>query len=71
MRIVIENEVEGDVSSLFRVTLNGKAIADGLTAVQAHLLIGDIFETALNPAGEGKRTPGAPVASGLANCSFE
>ena len=30
--------------SLFRVALNGKVIASGLTAAQAHLVVGDALE---------------------------
>ena len=47
MHIVIENVDTEDISSLFRVTVNGRPVADGFTAAQTHLLIGEIFERAL------------------------
>jgi hypothetical protein len=45
-------EIEGDTAddwSMFRLTLNGRLIAETLTAAQAHLLVGEIFEKALLP----------------------
>jgi hypothetical protein len=44
MRIVIEPETPGDSRSLFRLLPGEKVIAEGLTAAQAHILIGDILE---------------------------
>jgi len=44
MRIVIEPETPGDSRSLFRLLVGEKVIAEGLTAAQAHILIGDILE---------------------------
>jgi hypothetical protein len=52
MKIEIEGETP-DEWSMFRLTLNGKLIAESLTAAQAHLLVGEIFEKALLP---GKKT---------------
>jgi len=46
MRIVIENVDSEDINSLFRVALNGRPVADGFTAAQTHLLVGEIFERA-------------------------
>jgi hypothetical protein len=46
MKIEIESETN-DERSLFRLTLNGRLIAETLTAVQTHLLIGEIFERAV------------------------
>jgi hypothetical protein len=46
MRIVIENVDTEDINSLFRVTVNGRSVADGFTAAQTHLLVGEIFERA-------------------------
>ena len=43
-RIVIELETPGDSRTMFRLRIDDNAIADDLTAVQAHLLIGEIFE---------------------------
>jgi hypothetical protein len=44
LKIVIESEVRGDLNSLFVVTLNGKLIAEHLTAVQAQLVVAEIME---------------------------
>ena len=44
MRIVIETETDGDSRSLFRLSVGEKLVAEGMTAAQAHLLVGDIFE---------------------------
>jgi hypothetical protein len=46
LHIVIENVDTEDVNSLFRVTVNGRPVADGFTAAQTHLLVGEIFERA-------------------------
>jgi hypothetical protein len=48
MKIEIEGETP-DERSLRRLTLNGRLIAQSLTATQVHLLIGEIFEKALLP----------------------
>jgi hypothetical protein len=55
MRIVIEPETPGDSGSLFRLLVGEKVIAEGLTAAQAHILIGDILEKMALP----KETPPA------------
>jgi hypothetical protein len=49
MKIEIEGETP-DQRSLFRLTVNGRLIAQSLTAAQAHLLVGEIFEKALLPS---------------------
>ena len=41
MRISIEAESR---TSLFRVELNGKPVAQELTAAQAHILVGEILD---------------------------
>jgi hypothetical protein len=43
-RIVIELETPGDSRSLFRLRLDDKVVGENLTAVQAHLLIGEILD---------------------------
>jgi hypothetical protein len=59
MRIVIEPETSGDSRSLFRLLVGEKVIAEGLTAAQAHILIGDILEKMTLP----KDTHAAPHAA--------
>lgn len=43
-RIIIETETPGDFRSMFRLLIDDKVIGEGLTAVQAHLLVGDILD---------------------------
>ena len=43
-RIVIELETPGDSRSLFRLRLDNKVVGENLTAVQAHLLVGEILD---------------------------
>jgi hypothetical protein len=54
VRISIEFEPPGDSGALFRVLAGEKVIADGLTAAQAHILVGDILERLTLPNGRGK-----------------
>jgi hypothetical protein len=58
MKIVIEPETPGDSRSLFRLLVGEKVVAEGLTAAQAHILIGDILEKMALP----KETHVAPDA---------
>ena len=41
MTITIEAETPGDSRTMFRVLFNGKTVATGLTAAQAHLIVGN------------------------------
>jgi hypothetical protein len=54
VRIVIEFEPPGDPSALFRVLVAEKLIEDGLTAAQAHILVGEILERLTLPNGRGQ-----------------
>ena len=47
--IVIQAETPGAWTSLFRVAIGRKVIAEGLTAVQANLLVGNILEQLAQP----------------------
>ena len=58
-RIVIELESPGDSRTMFRLRIDDNAIADDLTAVQAHILIGEIFERIAMP----KTSEGVPLAT--------
>ena len=42
--VVIELETPGDSRSLFRLRLDNKVVGENLTAVQAHLLVGEILD---------------------------
>jgi hypothetical protein len=43
-RIVVELETPGDSRIMFRLGLDGKIVGENLTAVQAHLLVGEILD---------------------------
>lgn len=48
--IVIQSEAPGESTTMFRVVIGEKIVAEHLTAVQAHILIGDILERLVRPA---------------------
>ncbi len=48
-RISIELETPGDSRSMFRLLLDDKAIAEGLTAAQAHVLVGEVLDRIARP----------------------
>jgi hypothetical protein len=48
-RIVIEAETPGDSRTMFRLRIDASLIADDLTSVQAHILVGEIFERIAMP----------------------
>ena len=43
-RIVLELETPGDSRSMFRLRLDERIVGEGLTAAQAHILIGEILD---------------------------
>jgi hypothetical protein len=49
--ILIEAQTPGDSSTLFRLRIDGKTVGENLTAVQTHLLIGEILERVALPEG--------------------
>lgn len=60
-QIVIEAETPGDSRTMFRLRIDASAIADGLTAVQAHVLVGEILERIAAPKSPGEpETASAP-----------
>ena len=44
MKIILEPETANDNRTMFRLRIDAKLIGGGLTAVQAHVLIGEILE---------------------------
>jgi hypothetical protein len=57
-RIVIELETPGDSRTMFRLRIDDSTIADDLTAVQAHVLIGEILDRITMPKSpEGAALP--------------
>jgi hypothetical protein len=51
--ICVEAETPGDTATSFRLSIDGKTIALNLTAVQAHLLVGEILEKIVLPKKSG------------------
>ena len=43
-RISVELETPGDSRTMFRLRIDDKVVANGLTAVQAHLLVGEVLD---------------------------
>jgi len=55
-QIVIEAETPGDSRTMFRLRIDASAIAEGLTAVQAHVLVGEILERIAVPKSPSEPT---------------
>ena len=63
-QIVIEAETPGDSRTMFRLRIDANAIAEGLTAVQAHVLVGEILERIAMPQSPSETaTATAPDAA--------
>jgi hypothetical protein len=52
VRITIESQAPGDSRTMFRLRLDEKVIAEDLTAVQAHLLVGEALNRMTLPRSE-------------------
>jgi hypothetical protein len=65
-QIVVEVETPGDSRTMFRLRIDANMIAEGLTAAQAHLLVGEILERIALPrsGGESQEVPAARSQSG-------
>jgi hypothetical protein len=57
-QIIIEAETPGDSRTMFRLRIDKSIIAEGLTAVQAHILVGEILERIAVPKPTLKPPPG-------------
>ena len=57
-RIVIGAETPGDSRTMFLVSVNSEVIAVGLTAVQAHILVGEILDEIALPKPAEVAAPG-------------
>jgi hypothetical protein len=57
-QIVIEAETPGDSRTMFRLRIDANPIAEGLTAVQAHILVAEILERIVLPKPAEQRTLG-------------
>ncbi len=62
-QIVIEAESPGDSRTMFRLRIDASAIAEGLTAVQAHVLVGEILERIAVPGSPEEPATPAPDAA--------
>ena len=60
MKIILETETADDFRAMFRLHIDDKPIGEGLTAVQAHLLVGDILEKVALPNGRNRSAIGLP-----------
>ena len=56
-QIVIELEAPGDSRTMFRLRIDESLVADDLTAAQAHVLIGEIFERITFPKSSEGASP--------------
>jgi hypothetical protein len=56
-RILVELETPGDSRTMFRLVIDDKAVGEGLTAVQAHILVGEVLDRITLPRGTS-REPG-------------
>ena len=55
-RIVIELETPGDSRSMFRLRLDDAIVGEGLTAAQAHILVGEILERITLPRRQARNS---------------
>jgi hypothetical protein len=53
-QIVVEAETIGDSRTMFRLRIDANVIAEGLTAAQAHLLVGEILDRFTLPKREDR-----------------
>ena len=57
-RIVVEIEIPGDSRRLFRLRLDNNVVGENLTAVQTHLLVGEILDRITLPRPAEEQEPG-------------
>jgi hypothetical protein len=55
--IAIETETGGDPRTMFRLRIDGKVVGENLTAVQTHLLVGEILERIVLPEKSAQTGP--------------
>ena len=63
MKIAIETETPDDPTSMFRVLLDDKLIGEGLTAVQAQLVVAEIIERIVLGKSPGREAPQRKIAA--------
>ncbi len=58
-RIVVELEAPGDSRTMFRLLIDDKVMGEGLTAAQAHILVGEVLDGITLPRGATVETEDA------------
>jgi hypothetical protein len=53
VKIILEPETADDNRTMFRLRIDAKLIGEGLTAVQTHVLIGEILERIVQGRSRG------------------
>ena len=67
VKIILEPETADDIRTMFRLRIDAELIGEGLTAVQAHVLIGEILERIVRGRSTGAAegaTTSAPTSQG-------
>ena len=59
-QIVVEAETVGDSRTMFRLRIDANVIAEGLTAAQVHLLVGEILDRFTLPKHDDRASGSAP-----------
>ena len=62
MKVVVETESPGDLGTMFRLHIDSKQIGEGLTAVQAHILVGEILERIVQMKSAGEAQVPSPAS---------
>ena len=63
-QIVVEAETIGDSRTMFRLQIDANVIAEGLTAAQAHLLVGEILDRFTLPKQEDRASQRSAPSGG-------
>jgi hypothetical protein len=67
MKITIEQEEPGDSSALFRLLVGEKVVAEGMTAAQIHILVGEVLEQMTLQKGQREATPAEPPRAAISD----
>jgi hypothetical protein len=67
MKITIEQEEPGDSSALFRLLVGEKVVAEGMTAAQIHILVGEVLEQMTLQKGQSKATLAEPSRQAISD----
>jgi hypothetical protein len=67
MKIIIEQEVPGDSRALLRLLVGEKVVAEGMTAAQIHILVGDILEKMTLQKGQSGAAAAEPLRATISD----